>query len=148
MTKLMIMADRSNQKTNEKDLEKKIEKLISESELKKQCYSLESWQKNILKIEGFEQAEKFSEVLGLVSNPFRLKMLFILLERDWCCSCEFEYLLEIHQTLVSHHLKILREGGIISYRKVGKWRFYSLTEPARPFILRLRELLTCLPNKK
>src|SRR6478736_303396 len=39
-------------------------------------------------------------------------------------------LLDLGQSLVSHHLRILREAGLVIDRRDGRWIHYSIAEPA------------------
>jgi ArsR family transcriptional regulator len=39
-------------------------------------------------------------------------------------------LLDIGQSLMSHHLRILREAGLVTDRRDGRWIHYSIAEPA------------------
>ncbi|MHA1187190.1 MAG: ArsR/SmtB family transcription factor [Candidatus Heimdallarchaeota archaeon] len=130
------------------ELESTISKLIDETDLKHACCSVDDWEKKINDIRGFVEADTFSAVLSVVSNPIRLKILLIILERDWACNCEFEYILSIHQTLISHHLKKLRDAKLISYKRTGKWKFYRITDEARSFLEELRETLFRVPELK
>ena len=38
--------------------------------------------------------------------------------------------LDLGQSLISHHLRILRESGLVSDRRDGRWIHYSIAEPA------------------
>lgn len=129
------------------ELSEKIVKLINGSELKTLCCSLEDWEERIKTIPAFKEADSFSEILRVVSNPIRLKIVAILLERKWACNCEFEYILKIHQTLISHHLKILRDSGMITFKQEGLWKLYRLEDEFRPFLEAFRELLFTVPKK-
>jgi ArsR family transcriptional regulator len=62
--------------------------------------------------------------------------------REWACNCEFEAAFEIHQALISHHLKLLRDGNIITYTKSGSWKYYKLKDEIRPYLEQMRELVT------
>lgn len=138
-----------NKKDSDIEKEKlgeKIVKLIDESELKASCCSLEGWEERIKKIRAFKEADSFCEVLRVVSNPIRMKILTILLERNWACNCEFEYVLNIHQTLISHHLKILRDSGMATFKQEGLWKLYRIEDKYRPFLEELRELLFTAPS--
>ena len=128
-------------------LSEKIVKLIDGSELKSLCCSLEEWEERIETIPAFKEADSFSEILRVVSNPIRLKILAILLERSWACNCEFEYILKIHQTLISHHLKLLRDSGMVTFKQEGLWKLYRIEERFRPFLEKFRELLFTVPKK-
>ena len=66
------------------------------------------------------------EVVGFlkaISNPLRFQMLK-LLSRGWLCVCIISEALGRDQTLISHHLRTLKEAGLIIEKKVGKMHFY------------------------
>ena len=42
------------------------------------------------------------------------------------CACELLERLDIGQSTLSHHMKILCDSGIVNYRKQGKWMYYSI----------------------
>ena len=75
----------------------------------------------------FNQARRASILLKHVSDPTRLQVIMILAdgERHVGALCEQ---LSQSQPAVSHHLALLRHGGIIAPRRQGKNNFYSLTE--------------------
>jgi DNA-binding transcriptional ArsR family regulator len=72
------------------------------------------------------KARSASILLKQVSDPTRLQVIMMLSEgeRHVGALCEF---LNQSQPAVSHHLALLRHGGIISPRRQGKNNFYSLT---------------------
>ncbi|MCR4442004.1 MAG: metalloregulator ArsR/SmtB family transcription factor [Peptococcaceae bacterium] len=75
-------------------------------------------------------ADKYSraaERLKAVAEPTRLKIVEMLAAEEMCV-CEIIDRLSLSQPAVSHHLKTLRQAGIISDRKEGKWVFYSLNK--------------------
>lgn len=45
------------------------------------------------------------------------------------CACKLLEELEIGQSTLSHHMKILCDSGVVSARKDGKWSYYSINEP-------------------
>jgi len=65
-----------------------------------------------------------------LSDPTRLSIVNSLANREECCVCEFQHL-GLSQPTISHHLKILREAGLIEVaRKRGTWTFYRLVPAA------------------
>ena len=107
---------------------------INEEEIKKICSNPDFLENEIKKILHLEAIENYSSFLRLLANPIRLKILLILLNKDWACNCEFESALKIHQTLVSHHLRNLRNKGLIEFKKYGQWILYRITNEARIFL--------------
>lgn len=75
----------------------------------------------------FKQISSLSSLLKLVGEENRLKILCILKQGQHCV-CEVEKHLDLSQSLISHHLKDLKEAGLISDEKKGLWVHYSLTE--------------------
>ena len=85
----------------------------------------------------FNKAMKKEELLKKVTqlkalaHPVRLRMVEMI---QACggevCVCEFEKQFEIKQPTISHHLKILREAGLVHTRREGKQIFYSLNQDA------------------
>jgi ArsR family transcriptional regulator len=53
-------------------------------------------------------------------------MIIEMLQGGERCACELLENLNIGQSTLSHHMKILCESGLISSRREGKWMYYSL----------------------
>ena len=77
-----------------------------------------------------EQAKFVSVLVGLQ----RIKILRLLRGGEQCV-CEIERSLGIPQNLVSHHLRVLREAGLVSARREGQFIHYSRVED------RIRQLM-------
>jgi len=75
----------------------------------------------------FKQVTSLSSLLSLVGEESRLKILCILKQGEHCV-CEIEEHVDQSQSLISHHLKDLKEAGIIEDKKKGQRVHYSLTE--------------------
>ncbi len=63
------------------------------------------------------------EFLKAISNPTRFRILKMTRDK-WLCVCLISRALNVDQTLVSHHLRTLRELGLVRERKIGKVRLY------------------------
>ena len=74
-----------------------------------------------------KQARRASILLKQVSDPTRLQVILALSEGERHVGALCEHLGQT-QPAVSHHLALLRHGGIIVPRRQGKNNFYSLTE--------------------
>lgn len=70
--------------------------------------------------------KELSTILKLISDNSRLQILYII-QKDEHCVCELIKETKLSQSLVSHHLKDLKDYGLVSDRKQGKWSYYSLT---------------------
>lgn len=67
-------------------------------------------------------------MLKALSDPTRLKILYILRNCDLCV-CELMQVLDKPQSTVSHHLNVLKNAGIIKPRKNGILIYYNLEKP-------------------
>ena len=75
----------------------------------------------------FQQARRASILLKHVSDPTRLQVILILAEGERHVGALCGQLSQ-SQPAVSHHLALLRHGGIIAPRRQGKNNYYSLTD--------------------
>lgn len=77
-----------------------------------------------------EEINKTVELLKAIAEENRLRILCIL-KRGEQCVCKIVENLELSQSLVSHHLKVLKDIGLIKDDKRGLWVHYSLTEKGK-----------------
>jgi ArsR family transcriptional regulator len=67
-----------------------------------------------------------------LGDPHRLTILATLARADdEVCVCDFTSGLPLNQPTVSHHLKILRDSGLVSGERRGTWVYYRLAAGAR-----------------
>jgi ArsR family transcriptional regulator len=74
--------------------------------------------------------ERRAEVLKAIADPSRLEILEIL-SPEIRCNCHLQEVLDLAPNLLSYHLKVLREAGLIEGTKRGRWVDYALTRDAR-----------------
>lgn len=86
-----------------------------------------------------EQWEAAAGLLTAVADPIRLQLLHLLVGRTRCV-CDLQPEPAIPGNLLSYHLKVLREAGLIEGTRRGRWIDYSLTEDA------LERLRAALPD--
>ena len=72
-----------------------------------------------------ENLNKQLNFLNVLANHERLKIIYILNEKDRCV-CELEAILDKSQPSISHHLKKLEESSLIKGWKKGKFTYYRL----------------------
>ena len=73
-----------------------------------------------------------AECLKVLGDPTRLRMLDLLAQQfDPICVCDITDRFEQNQPTVSHHLRLLREAGLIETEKRGIWSFFWATEYGR-----------------
>lgn len=71
--------------------------------------------------------KKQAEFFKALGDENRLKILKMLAEKDMCV-CEIIDELNVSQPAISHHLKTLKQAGVVEDRREGKWIFYSLNQ--------------------
>lgn len=64
------------------------------------------------------------------------------------CACKLLEALNISQSTLSHHMKILCDSGIVSSRKEGKWTHYSISPEGSGYALELLKTLTAVNPPK
>lgn len=62
---------------------------------------------------------------GALSDQTRTGIVELLADGDYCV-CELAEELEIAQPLLSFHLRVLRDSGLVRARRQGRWTYYSL----------------------
>lgn len=83
------------------------------------------------------------KVMKSLSDPNRVRIVK-LLEQKELCVCELQEALNLAQSTVSKHMKILEEAGLVEYRKKGSWIIYRLSEmQSSPYV---QPLLSHLKN--
>jgi ArsR family transcriptional regulator len=87
-------------------------------------------------------AQAQAALLSTVADPYRLAVLQTL-TAGTTCVCELQERIPIAANLLSYHLKVLREAGLILGARRGRWIDYSLTEGA---LERLHAALPALPS--
>ena len=70
---------------------------------------------------------ELAKVLSLSGNEVRLKILFLLQQENELCPCDLSDILGMTIPAISQHLRKLKDGSIIKFRKSGQTIFYSLS---------------------
>jgi len=71
--------------------------------------------------------QEFIRVIRALSDPARVKIIKML-QRKMMCVCELQEALQISQSSVSKHLKILEDAGLAAHKKDGLWVNYYLSD--------------------
>ena len=87
------------------------------------------------------EAERASRDLEILAHPIRMQLLDMLVRRAGgdVCVCDLEAGVPVKQPTVSHHLKLLREAGLVSSERLGLYAYYRVNRPA---LDALRERIT------
>jgi ArsR family transcriptional regulator len=87
------------------------------------------------------QAERTAKVAKALGDPIRMQLVDVLRKHAGkVCVCELVPLFDLSQPTVSHHLKVLREAGIVGSERQGLWAYYYVNPDS------LEELSTWLSN--
>ncbi len=82
-----------------------------------------------------------AKIFKAFCDETRLAILEILQSGEKC-ACVLLAKVEVGQSTLSHHMKILIDSGVVSARKEGKWTHYSICENGRKQALGLLERIT------
>jgi ArsR family transcriptional regulator len=69
-------------------------------------------------------------LLAALADPTRLAIVRQLASDGETCACNFTSCRDVGQPTVSHHLRVLREAGIVTAERRGQWIFYRLDPSA------------------
>ena len=80
-------------------------------------------------------------VAKALSDKNRLEIMHFLSQQAGpVCACDINTQSDLSQPTVSHHLKILREAGLLKSDKRGLWAFYELDPGAARALTSLRDI--------
>jgi ArsR family transcriptional regulator len=78
-----------------------------------------------------EHAERMARVAKAIGDPIRMQLVDVLRKHAGkVCVCELVPLFDLSQPTVSHHLKVLRESGIVGSERRGLWAYYYVNPDA------------------
>jgi ArsR family transcriptional regulator, arsenate/arsenite/antimonite-responsive transcriptional repressor len=73
-----------------------------------------------------EQAEQVAPLLKALADPVRLRLMSLVASHEGgeACVCDLTAAFDLTGPTISHHLRVLREAGLISSQRRGTWVFY------------------------
>src|ERR1700749_5172251 len=78
-----------------------------------------------------DRAILMAEVAKALGDPVRLQLVDVLKgHAGKVCVCELVPLFDLSQPTVSHHLKVLRQAGIVGSERQGLWAYYYVIPDA------------------
>lgn len=92
---------------------------------------MQSCKSNREKLERFLKGQDIGqrpEIFKLLSNPIRLKIALLLSQDEELCTCDLEEILGCEQTLISHHMRPFKALDLVTERRDGKWKHYTLKD--------------------
>jgi ArsR family transcriptional regulator len=92
---------------------------------------------------GDDDADSLAGMFKALADPARVKILSMLLNADEVCACDMADQIGKTAATASHHLKLLREAGLITGDRRGTWVYYRVV-PER--LKAIRDALTLETN--
>ncbi|MFE2068975.1 ArsR/SmtB family transcription factor [Streptomyces sp. NPDC059467] len=79
-----------------------------------------------------EQAADLAKIFKALGDPVRLRLMSMIASREGgeVCVCELTPAFELSQPTISHHLKLLRQAGLIDCERRGTWVYYWILPTA------------------
>jgi ArsR family transcriptional regulator len=78
-----------------------------------------------------DQAVRIAAVAKALGDPVRLQLVDVLRKHAGkVCVCELVALFDLSQPTVSHHLRVLREAGVVGSERQGLWAYYFVIRDA------------------
>jgi ArsR family transcriptional regulator len=65
-----------------------------------------------------------------LADPTRVAIVSRLASMEECCVCDLNAALDKSQPTISHHLKVLRDAGLVESTRRGPWAYYRLVPAA------------------
>jgi DNA-binding transcriptional ArsR family regulator len=75
-------------------------------------------------------AEDLAATFKALADPTRVAIVNRLSTADEVCVCDLTAAFELSQPTISHHLRILRDAGLIAAEPRGTWAYYRLVPDA------------------
>lgn len=88
--------------------------------------------------------ELFLKTTSALNDETRVLILRFLDEHGALCVCDLHASLDLIQSRLSRHLKILKEAGFLRVDRKGTWAYYSVRSPLDRFRMEALEEIRCL----
>ena len=88
--------------------------------------------------------EVFLKSISALNDETRVLILRFIDVHGECCVCDLQASLEMIQSRLSRHLKILKDAGFLRVERKGTWGFYSIRTPLDRFRTEALEEIRCL----
>ncbi len=74
-----------------------------------------------------EGIDRLSRIFKAMGDPSRLRIIYSLSESPLCV-CDIASILDMTQSSISHHLRVLRDLNLVKFKREGKLVIYSLDD--------------------
>jgi ArsR family transcriptional regulator len=76
------------------------------------------------------EAEELAARFKALADPTRVALVNRLSSAEEVCVCDLNEAFDLSQPTISHHLRILREAGLVEASRRGTWAYYRLVPEA------------------
>ena len=79
-------------------------------------------------------------LFSALSNEVRLRCLMLLQLEGELCVCELTHALALSQPMMSRHLALLRNSGLVTDRRVGQWIYYQINSELDDWVQQILQI--------
>src|SRR6478752_1231187 len=76
------------------------------------------------------ESDELAARFKALADPTRVAIVNRLAAADECCVCDLNAAFDLAQPTISHHLKVLRDAGLVESSRRGTWAYYRLVPDA------------------
>jgi ArsR family transcriptional regulator len=73
-------------------------------------------------------AGRLAPMFKALSDPIRLRLLSLIASTDEICVCDLTDAFDVTGATISHHLRVLREAGLVDGERRGAWVYYRMRQ--------------------
>lgn len=77
----------------------------------------------------------YEQKFKALADQKRLAILYEINKRSEVCVCDLEAIVDLPQSKLSYHLKLLLDADLLKSRKEGRWNYYSINEKVMKYLL-------------
>lgn len=81
-----------------------------------------------------DSADRMAALFKALSDPIRLRLLSLIGSTSEICVCDLTGAFEVTGATISHHLRVLRESGLVDSERRGTWVYYRIRDEARQLL--------------
>src|SRR5919112_996052 len=94
---------------------------------------------------GSDTAGRLAPLFKALSDPIRLRVLSLIASTTEVCVCDLTDAFDVTGATISHHLRVLREAGLVDCERRGTWVYYWIKAEA---LDQLGNLLVAVPQQR
>jgi ArsR family transcriptional regulator len=93
-------------------------------------------------------AARLAPMFKALGDPVRLRLLSLIASRPEICVCDLTGMFDLTGPTISHHLKVLREAGLVGSERRGTWVYYWLHPGVMAELSALLQTTTATENTR